>query len=92
MNQYPLPPAAAAIAIGHEPPETTPPVDDEDVEDVELGVCVGDWRLEVDEPASLDVEVDVEDEVVLVSDDPDAVVEFEFEFELELELEDDEVE
>jgi hypothetical protein len=38
----------------------------------------------VDEPASLDVEVDVEEEVVVVSDDPDAVVEFE--------LEDDEVE
>jgi hypothetical protein len=53
-----------------------------DDEDVELGFCVGDWRLEVDEEASLEVD----DEVVLVSDDPDEVDEFEFEFE------DDEVE
>ena len=41
---------------------------------------MGDWRLEVDEVAPL--------EVVLVSDEPDEAVEFEF----ELELEDDEVE
>jgi hypothetical protein len=75
----------AAIAIGHEPPETTPPEDDEDVE---LGFCVGDWRLEVDEVAPLEVDVEVELEVVLVSDDPDEAVEFEF----ELELDDDEVE
>jgi hypothetical protein len=82
-----LPLAAAAIAIGHDPPDVTPLVDDEDVE---LGFCVGDWRLEVDEAVSLEVEVDVfEDDVVLVSDDPEEVVEFEFEFELELELEAD---
>jgi hypothetical protein len=65
----------AAIAIGHDPPETTPLVDDEDVE---LGFCVGDWRLDVDEASSLDVEVELVDEVV--------------EFELVLELEDDELE
>jgi hypothetical protein len=73
------------IAIGHDPPETTLPVDDEDVE---LGFCVGDWRLEVDEFVSLELEVEVvEDDVVLVSDDPDEVVEFELEFVLEDELE-----
>ena len=48
----------------------------------------------MDEPVSLEVELDVfeEDDVVLVSDDPDEVVEFEFELEFELELEADELE
>ena len=77
-----MPLAAAVIAIGQDPPETTPLVDDEDVE---LGFCVGDWRLEVDGDASLDVEVELVDEVVLVSDDPDDVVELEFVFVFELE-------
>jgi hypothetical protein len=44
-----------------------------DDEDVELGFCVGDWRLDVDEAASLEVD----DELVVVSDE---LVEFEFEF------------
>jgi hypothetical protein len=60
--------AAATVAIAHEPPETTPPVDDEDVE---LGFCVGCWRLEVDEEVSLELVVDE-----LVSEDVDDDVEF----------------
>jgi hypothetical protein len=60
--------AAATVAIAHEPPETTPLVDDEDVE---LGVCVGCWRLEVDEEVSLELVVDEP-----VSGDVDDDVEF----------------
>jgi hypothetical protein len=71
--------AAAIVAIAQEPPETTPLVDDEDVE---LGFCVGVCRLEVDEVASSD---DDELVLVLVSDEPDDVVEVEFEFGFELE-------
>jgi hypothetical protein len=68
------------VAIAQEPPETTPLVDDEDVE---LGFCVGVCRLDVDEVASSEDEVELV--VVLVSDEPDDVDEFEFVFEFELE-------
>jgi hypothetical protein len=77
-----LPLAAAAIAIGHDPPEVTPLVDDEDVE---LGFCVGDCRLEVDEVASPELDVEVDDDVVVVSDDADEVDGFELALEFVLE-------
>jgi hypothetical protein len=65
--------ADAIIVIAHEPPETTPLLDDEDVE---LGFCVGCCRLVVDEESSLEV-----DDEELVSDEvDDDVFEFEDEF------------
>ena len=71
MNQYALGVDAALIAIAHEPPETTPPDDDDELE---VGFCWGCCRLEVDEEALLELDVDevVSDEV----DEALEVVEF----------------
>ena len=72
MNQNALGLAAAIVAIGHEPPDTTPPEDEE--EDVELGFCVGCLRLDVDDDALFDDELELVVDDLLVSEELDDVV------------------